>query len=80
MPARKLPADYHVLAEARGLTWLGPEVSNGRIKTWWECSDGHRWETTYNLIQSGYGCPYCSGHARKTPEDYHAGAYAAERP
>lgn len=71
MPRRKTPNDYHALAKQRGFKWLGPEVRNTTLKTGWECLLGHQWETTYGLIQQGYGCPHCSGHVRKTAEDYH---------
>jgi hypothetical protein len=66
----KTPADYHALAEERGFQWLGPEVSTTMIKTRWQCEQGHRWETTYNHIQRGRGCPFCAGKAPKTPADY----------
>ena len=67
---RKIPDDYHKLAQERGFRWLGPEVPNTRPKTGWECSHGHRWETRYSTIQAGCGCPHCSRKARKIP-DFH---------
>jgi hypothetical protein len=54
---KKMPADYHALAEKRDFRWLGPEVPNAATKTGWECHQGHRWETTYSSIQQGTGCP-----------------------
>lgn len=68
----KIPADYETLATARGVTWLGPEVPNTVTKTTWQCSHGHRWQTSYSGLRHGKGCPYCLGVARKTPSDYHA--------
>jgi len=69
---RKTPDSYHSLAKERGFYWIGPEVPNTLTKTTWQCSDGHRWEARYNDLSNGSGCPYCSGVARKTPEDYHS--------
>jgi very-short-patch-repair endonuclease len=68
----KTPADYHSLAEERGFLWLGPEALDTKGNTWWECEEGHRWETDYNHIQRGRGCPFCAGLAPRTPADYHA--------
>jgi len=68
---KKTPQDYHALAAKRGYKWLGPEVPNVHTKTWWECSKGHQWETMYSHVRQGSGCPYCSGKAPKTPQDYH---------
>lgn len=67
--ARKLPEDYHALAEECEFEWLGPEISNTATKTEWKCLRGHQWEATYNSIWAGNRCPHCS---RKTAEDYHA--------
>lgn len=75
-PHAKQPSDYHSLAAARGFQWLGPPVRDTSIKTAWQCSHGHTWQTAYNTIQQGSGCPVCSGHARKTEADYHALAKA----
>lgn len=67
---RKKPADYHALAEERGLEWLGPEVRNNKAKTWFRCANGHEWETCYAKILY-YGCPICAGNVPKTEADYH---------
>ena len=72
MPHRKVPEDYRSLAKERGFVWLGPEVPNGITRTGWQCPEGHRWRTTYESIKCGNGCPTCSRHVRKTPEDYNA--------
>jgi very-short-patch-repair endonuclease len=52
--------DYQALADERGFRWLAPMVANARTSTSWECDLGHTWETTYNKIQQGTGCPVCS--------------------
>ena len=71
-----LPEQYHALAASRGYIWLGPEVGTTMVKTWWQCSDGHKWESSYNALQ---GCPTCwylrwSKESRHSAEDYHEAA------
>lgn len=68
------PDAYHVLAEQLGYKWLGPEVPNSVTKTSWECSAGHVWQSAYNWIQQGRGCPHCNKLYPPTKisiEDYH---------
>jgi len=72
MGRKKIPADYHAIAEKYGFRWLGPEVPNTRIKSKWKCKQDHQWEVSYSSIQQGSGCPFCTGKARKTPADYYA--------
>jgi hypothetical protein len=55
----KKPTDYQKLASERGFRWIGPEVTNVMQKTFWECPNGHKWNSTYSMINSGYGCPKC---------------------
>ncbi|MBE2197472.1 MAG: tyrosine-type recombinase/integrase [Anaerolinea sp.] len=74
---RRTAADYHNLAQLRGIAWQGPLPRNVVSKTSWACADGHEWAATYSSIQQGTGCPSCAGVARKTADDYHA--LAAER-
>lgn len=64
-------SDYADLALKRGIRWLGPSVRNVGEKTWWRCEDGHDWETAYDSIRIGHGCPYCAKVVPKTPQDYH---------
>lgn len=74
----KKPDDYHRLAEIRGLRWLGPAVGRTGLKTRWQCSAGHVWETSYDKIRWGRGCPWCartrhrerSRRERHPPERY----------
>jgi len=73
--APKTPADYHAMARAQGIRWLGPHVPDTKIKTTWECGHGHRWEARYNDIQQGCGCPTCAiervaEQRRNKPVDY----------
>lgn len=68
---RHQPANYHELAENRGLKWLGPEVKNVGEKTRWRCKFGHEWVTSYfSLSCTTRGCPVCSRSAQKTAGDY----------
>jgi hypothetical protein len=55
----KAKEDYHKLADNRGIKWLGPEVENTNTKTWWQCSEGHKWEAVFGNIRGGTGCPVC---------------------
>lgn len=73
--APKKPNDYHKLAHERHFKWLGPEVRNISIKTRWECSEGHYWESPYNNVRNGSGCPDCyrirqSKESRHSPKRY----------
>jgi hypothetical protein len=72
--AQKTPEDFHKLAKTKGFTWLGPEVSNTTIKTYWRCDMGHEFDTNYTVLRmsKGKGCPHCAGKAHKTIDDYHA--------
>lgn len=63
-------ADFHVLARARRLTWLGSEPVPTRIKTTWRCPRGHAFAATFNSVQSGHGCPQCAGNARRSAADF----------
>jgi hypothetical protein len=64
----KKPEDYHSLAKSNGLEWLGPEVRNTQSKTFWLCSNGHKWESTYNVVQQRGRCGQC--RKKITEEDY----------
>ncbi|HYR09054.1 MAG TPA: hypothetical protein VEQ60_14830, partial [Longimicrobium sp.] len=78
MPETKKPADYRAMAGRRNAVWLGPEVKNANTRTGWEClACGRRWETIYNSLQQGSGCPDCGVRRRSAlqvlrPEAYHA--------
>ena len=42
---------------------LTPEMvtAGSHQNVWWQCSNGHEWETTIYNRNSGSSCPYCSG-------------------
>ena len=69
----KVKKDYEELAEKHNFIFDGkclPKTTH--YKTWWICKKaGHRFGASYNNIGGGWGCPYCSGVARKTEKDYH---------
>lgn len=69
---RKTEEDYRNLASILGFEWLGPKLVNTHAKTMWRCSQGHCIKTTFTSLQQGKGCKYCTGKAKKTPQDYHA--------
>ncbi len=52
-------AGDHEIAEARDVRWLGPEVPNVFTPTTWECPQGHRWQSAYQNLRRGSGCPQC---------------------
>lgn len=73
MPAAKTPEDYHRLAAARGLEWLGKAPPGTARPTTWRCrAAGHVFTRTYALIRVIQRCPHCVGRVRKTPADYRA--------
>ena len=60
---RKKQSDYHALAKASGLTWLGPAVDHSNEHTNWRCKEGHVWSAPYSRIYMGHGCRVCAGKA-----------------
>ena len=59
--ARKTKKDYHELAKNCGFKWVGDMLPKyTKDFTWWKCNVcGNIWETGYNAIQQGSGCPAC---------------------
>lgn len=39
--------------------------ANYRSRLWFNCEQGHRWQTTVNKVFSGTWCPNCSGNVRE---------------
>lgn len=61
---------YHDIAALRGFKWAGKELPrNTKCKTIWLCKENHLFESMYNSIQQGRGCPLCKN--KKTKQDYH---------
>jgi hypothetical protein len=68
----KTKKDYYDLAKNRGFKWLGKMLpKNVHTKTWWECEKGHKWQSTYQNIYQGNGCPGCASNAIKVEKDYY---------
>lgn len=70
---QKTEEDYHKLAKARGLTWVGLGLPKDTLTpTKWQClAKGHVFESRWADIYYGAGCGKCSGKATKTEADYH---------
>lgn len=60
---KKSKDDYHALGQRRGFSWLGRTLpKDNKELTKWQCTKKHRpWPASYNDIDSGNGCPSCSG-------------------
>ena len=63
--------DAHNLAHSKGFKFLSSEFKSVTKKHLWGCGQGHKWESTYQGIQRGTGCHYCSGWFEKTIKDAH---------
>lgn len=60
---RKIDKDYYSLANSKGFNWVGGKLpDNIKIKTLWECKNGHKWSARYSDIHKGSGCPYCKNY------------------
>lgn len=55
--------------QSRGGSLISAEYINAHAPLSFECSLGHRWQTSYNNIQQGSWCPECGGVKRRTLED-----------
>jgi hypothetical protein len=51
--------EIQVLAASRGGRCLADAYVNARARLAWECSRGHVWETSAELIRRGRWCPVC---------------------
>lgn len=58
--APKTDSDYHALARTCGLSFVGVAPRYTNQKATWQCADGHRFDSRYNNIQQGQGCPICA--------------------
>ena len=55
----KLAAEWHPTKNGD----LTPEMVTARSdkKVWWQCKQGHKWQSTIANRSKGNGCPYCAG-------------------
>lgn len=63
---QKTKQDYQALAKDRGFKWIGGLPKRVKDKTGWQCQNGHKWNSNYNNISNGNGCPDC--YTYKGPE------------
>ncbi|MDD4930673.1 MAG: hypothetical protein PHG66_00770 [Candidatus Colwellbacteria bacterium] len=62
---------YVDLGEEKGFEFIDEREPVGNKERYkWRCGDNHIWESSYNDIQGGHGCPYCYGNIPKTKEDF----------
>lgn len=66
---QKTIEDCYNLAKDRGFEFLSTEYIKNSTKYLWRCEHGHEWESQYQHIRNGSGCPFCSKKARHTIED-----------
>ena len=52
--------------------WPIEDYQGSKVAILHECVSGHQWSVIPNSILNGSGCPYCSGKAKKTTEEYSA--------
>lgn len=63
--------DLKVFASQKGFTCQSQVYLGSWAKLEWKCRQGHIWFAAPANIRTGWGCPHCSGCARKTIEDMH---------
>ena len=52
--------------ESHGLQWISGEYINSNSKLTVKCKNGHIYQTSFTVINAGYGCPHCYGNAKLT--------------
>lgn len=58
--ARKNISFLQKVAEEKGGFLLSKEYTHSLQKLEWQCSEGHKWRTTFNSISSGSWCGICA--------------------
>lgn len=69
--SRKLTLDeIQAVAASRGGRCLSTEYISGDSHVEWECSAGHQWSATPNMVRNAKSwCPHCAGTARLSLND-----------
>jgi len=68
MPAKLKLAEVHRRLSEQNYTLVG-EYINTNTQTTFRCSKNHEWSARpRNIINQGFGCPYCAGNAKLTKE------------
>ena len=62
--------DEHALS--RGGRLLSPEYLGTQTKHWWQCRDGHAFDSIPANVLRGSWCPFCAGNARVSIDTLHA--------
>jgi len=62
---KELLASYNRLANKKGGKCLSEKYLNNRSKLKWECANGHQWQATPVIIQSGRWCRQCYADSRR---------------
>ena len=55
----ELAAEWH--PTKNGVLTPDMVTRSARKKVWWQCKQGHDWQTTINNRSGGRGCPFCAG-------------------
>jgi hypothetical protein len=56
------------IAKSRGGKCLSMIFIDSHTKLLWECTKGHTWETTFDIIRKGHWCSVCAGNKKQTIE------------
>jgi len=62
-------SDAQQLAFSNQGRCMSRSVQDSRDILEWMCSEGHIWNTSFNIIQRGHWCPHCAGNIRKSIQD-----------
>jgi hypothetical protein len=52
----------HAAAAARGGRCLDRKIPRGKMRSVWQCAEGHRWRAGYAHVEGGSWCPFCAGN------------------
>lgn len=61
--------DAHKLAKENGGKCLSTKYEKSSAKLKWQCSEGHRWDATYESVKRGSWCLKCSGTEQLTLQE-----------
>ncbi len=58
--AKKTITDMQKYAKSRGGKCISAEYRGNREKLEWQCSKGHTWQSTPDIVRTGKWCPHCA--------------------
>lgn len=70
MSKRKIEADYRKLAESRNWEFISGPILTVQTLVTWRCDKGHTVQTTFNRLQTGWGCHICANALLPQRADY----------